>query len=109
MIERLPELDRTRLTSMHDVVLMTILQRTPDLTRELARGAFPESAVLNDVVQHRAPLDVLEHEIEMGVLKDHFSHAAYVRVMEEHVDGRFADRSEFPSEVPPSDGIPSGR
>lgn len=71
-------------TAVHNVVLVTVIQRTPDLPCELARNPLPQTTVADDVVEHLATTDVLEHHVVMVLLDDHLAHAANVGMVEEH-------------------------
>ena len=77
---------------MHDVVLVAVVQRAPNLPCELACDSFPQSPVADDVVEHLAPADVFEHHVVMVLVNDHLAHAADVWVMEEHRKRGFTER-----------------
>lgn len=69
---------------MHYVVLVAIIQRTPNLPGELPRNTFPQSPMADDVVEHLAAADVLEHHVVVVLVDDHLSHTAYVGMVEQH-------------------------
>lgn len=51
------------LTSVHNRIGMAVLERTADLPCELASAPFSQSTVRDDVVEHLASVDVLEHHV----------------------------------------------
>lgn len=77
---------------MNNAVLVTVVERTADLARELARNAFPEPSVADDVVQHLPATHVLEHHVVMMLVDDHLPHPADVRVVEQHRERSLAQR-----------------
>ena len=77
---------------MDDVVLVAVVERTADLPGELAGDAFPEAAVADDVVEHLATADILEHHVVVVLVYDHLAHATDVRVVKKHRQGSFSQR-----------------
>jgi hypothetical protein len=75
------------LTSVDDRILMAVLQRAPDLPRELPRGPLPQSAMTDDVVEHLPSAHVLGDHVEVVGVGKHLGHAADVRMMEDGRDG----------------------
>lgn len=69
---------------MDDVVLVAVLQRTPDLAGKLSRDPLTETTMADDVVQHLTSTDILENHVVVMLMHDHLSHATNVRVVEEH-------------------------
>ena len=82
-------------TSMNDVIKVAILQCTPNLPGKLSRDTFAQSTVTDDVVQHLASVDILEHHVIVMLVDYHFSHAAYVGVIEKHGEGGFTKSANF--------------
>ena len=76
-------------TSVNHVVLMTIFKGTSDLTSELARDTLAKAAVTDNVVEHLPTVDVLEHHVIVVLMDYHFSHTAYVRMIEELRESSF--------------------
>ena len=81
--------------AVDDVVSMAMIKRRRDLTRELPRNALAQSLVADDVVEHLAPADVLEDHVVVVLVDDHFTHAADVRVVEEHGQRRLAESADL--------------
>lgn len=69
---------------MHNAVPVAVVQRTPNLPRELACHSFSQPPVADDVVQHLSPVDILGHHVIVVLVNDHLPHPADVRVMEQH-------------------------
>ena len=80
---------------MHDVVLVAVVERAADLPRELARDALAQAAVADDVVEHLPAAHVLEDHVVVVLVHDHLSHAADVRVVEEHRQRGLAERPDL--------------
>lgn len=38
----------------------------------------------DDIVEHLAPIDILENHVVMVLMDDHLAHPAYVRVIQKH-------------------------
>jgi len=72
------------LTSMDDIVVMTITKCTAYLPRKLSGRAFPEASVADDVVEHLAAVDILANHVIMMLMNYHLAHAADVGMVEEH-------------------------
>ena len=82
-------------TSMHDVVLVAVVESAADLPCELARNALPEPSVADDVVEHLAPAHVLEDHVVVMLMRDHLAHAADVGVVQEHRQRRLAQSADL--------------
>lgn len=80
---------------MDDVIAVTIVECTANLTRKFACDTFAESTVADDVVEHLTATHVLEDHIIMMLMDDHFAHAADVWMVKKHGEGGFADGSDF--------------
>lgn len=78
------------LTSMDNRILVAVLQRAPNLPRELSRRPFPQSPMADDVVEHLTSAHVLGDHVEVVGVGEHLGHAADVRMME---DGRYGGLS----------------
>jgi len=72
------------LTSMDDIVVMTITECTAYLPRKLSGGTFPKASVADDVVKHLTTIDVLANHVIMMLMNYHLAHAADVGMVEEH-------------------------
>lgn len=83
-VSRIHEEKRRQRTSMHHIVLMTILQRAPNLPRELPCYPLAQLPMADDIIKHLPAADVLRDHIIMVLVHDHLAHAADVRVVEEH-------------------------
>lgn len=62
------------LTAVHDIVLVTIIQRAPNLSCKLSRDTLTEPPMTDNIVQHLAPVDILEDHVVMVLVDDHFPH-----------------------------------
>lgn len=82
-------------TPMDDVVLVAVIQRTPDLPCKLACHALPQPPVTDDVVQHLPPVDVLEHHVVVVRVHDHLPHPADVRMVQQHRQRRLPQRADL--------------
>ena len=69
---------------MNNAILVAVVERTADLTRELARNTFPKPSMADDVVEHLAAADILEYHVIVVLVNDHLAHATDVRVVKEH-------------------------
>ena len=78
------------LTSMNDIIEMTILQRTPNLPRKLSRHPFSQSSVSDDIVQHMTSIDILENHIIVMLMDYHLSHATYMGMIKKHGKSGFS-------------------
>ena len=82
---------RDELTSVNNIVLVTVIKCTTNLPREFACDPLAQTTVTDDVVKHLATVDVLEDHVIVVLVNDHLAHAAYVRMVEEHGEGRFSE------------------
>ena len=73
-----------KLASVDDIVLVAVLEGTPDLTSELSRHPLSKSTMADNVIQHLTSADILGDHIVVMLMDDHLAHAADVRVVEEH-------------------------
>ena len=80
---------------MDDVVLVAVLQRTPDLPRKLPGDPFTESSMGDDIIEHLPTRDVLEDHVVVMLVDDHLPHPTDVRVVEEHTERGFPNRTDF--------------
>ena len=78
-------------TTVNDIIFMTVIQCTPNLPRELPCHSLPQSTVANDVVKHLTTIYIFGDHIVMMLVNNHLAHAAYVRMVEEHGEGRFSE------------------
>jgi len=51
--------------------------------------------VTDDVVEHLTTVDIFEYHVVMMLMDDHLTHAADVRVMEEHGEGGLTESAYF--------------
>lgn len=49
----------------------------------------------DDIVEHLAPIDILENHVVMVLMDDHLAHPAYVRVIQKHRQSCFAKGSDL--------------
>ena len=89
----MPSLPKKRLrTSVDNAVLVTVVERTTDLARELACNTFPQPSMTDDVVEHLPAADVLEHHVVVVLVDDHLPHPTDVRVVQQHRERSLAQR-----------------
>ena len=69
---------------MNDIVTVAVLERTANLTCKLFRNAFPQSSMTNDIIEHLSSAHILKDHVIVACMYDEFTHAADVRVIEEH-------------------------
>ena len=67
--------------AMYDVVLVTILERAPDLASKLPCDSFPQATVADDIVQHLSAVDIFENHVVVVLMNDHLPHATDVGVV----------------------------
>jgi hypothetical protein len=72
-----------RLTSVHDVILMTIIQGTANLPREFTSNSFFKPAMTNNVIQHLDVADIFKYHVIMVLMNDHLVHCTDVGMVEE--------------------------
>lgn len=87
--------DKTRRTTVDDIVLMAIIQRTSDLPCKLACNPFPEPSVADDVIQHLPTVDIFEYHIVVVLVHNHLSHSADIWVMKKHGQCGFTEGTNF--------------
>ena len=80
---------------MNNVVLVAVVERAPYLTGELACDALAQAAVADDVVEHLATADVLEHHVVVVLVYDHLAHATDVGVVEQHRECSLAECADL--------------
>ncbi len=80
---------------MNNVIAMAVVQGTSYLASKLARDSFPQTTVANNVIKHLTTVDILKDHVVVVGMDNHLPHAAYIRVMEEHRERRFANGSNF--------------
>jgi len=80
---------------MDNIISMTIIQCTPDLPRKLSRRYLAQPPMADNVVQHLFAVEVFENHIIVVRMNNHFSHAAYIRMMQTHGECRLAERAKF--------------
>jgi len=73
-----------RLTSVDDVIKVAILKCAPYLSCKFSCDAFAKAPMADDIVEHLAPIDILENHVVMVLMDDHLAHPAYVRVIQKH-------------------------
>ena len=71
---------------MDDHVAVAVLDAARDLLEEVARLVLDEAALLHDVVEELAPLDVLHDDVDVRRGLDHLVEADDVGVAEEAED-----------------------
>lgn len=71
---------------MNNRISVAIVERRGDLSPEFACLFFLEAPVIDDVVQHLASVDILEHHVPVVVGLDVVAHAADVRMVDETDD-----------------------
>ena len=98
------DLDVPRLTNedvlnlqvaVHDAIAMAVVQRTGNLSAELASLLLLELAMRDDVVQHLAAIDKFEEHIPVIIRTNHIAKAADVRMVEECDDSGLACRANL--------------
>lgn len=80
---------------MDNIVLMTIINSAPDLSRKLPRNTLTQSAVTYNIVEHLSTVDVLEHHVVMMLVDNHLAHPTDVRVIEQHGESSFSESTDL--------------
>lgn len=84
---------------MDNVILVAVFERGPDLTSKLPSGAFAETTVRDNVIEHLSPVDVFEYHVVVARMGDDFTHPADIRMIEKHAERSLADMSNFLARV----------
>ena len=82
-------------TSVYDAIAVEVVEGTSDLPCKLASDSFPETTMADDVVEHLTPVDVFEDHVVVMLMDDHFTHAADVRMVEQHRESSLPDGADF--------------
>jgi hypothetical protein len=86
-------------TSMDDVIPMTVLQRAPNLPGKLSCDSLPQPTMADDIIEHLTAVDVLENHVVVVLVHDHLAHAAYIWVMQEHGECSLAQSSDLSGSI----------
>jgi hypothetical protein len=81
--------------TVDDAVSMAVVEGAGYLAGKLARLLFLEAAVGDDVVEHLAAIDKLEHHVPVEVCPDDILHAADIRMVQEADDGGLSGSADF--------------
>jgi len=72
------------LTSMHNIIEMTIHQCTPYLPCELSCDTLAQTTMANDIVQHLTTIDIFRNHVIVVLMDYHLAHATDIGMVKKH-------------------------
>jgi hypothetical protein len=84
-----------RLTSVHNIILMTIIQGTANLPCKFTSNSFFKPVMTYNVIQHLDIADILKDHVIMVFMDNHLVHCTDVGMVKESREGNFMWGSDF--------------